>query len=83
MKLLMERNGLKVMEYKPMWYDSFYISLLSSKYKNVQAPNGQGKPNWLAALWNGLRSNFSAMRDVQKSSSVIYIIEKNHQTASI
>ena len=86
MKVLMERNGLKVIEYKPMWYDSFYISLLSSKYKNArlravdeamaQAPDSQAKTNWVAALWNGLRSNFRAIRDVQKCSSVIYIIEK-------
>ncbi|MDP4262347.1 MAG: class I SAM-dependent methyltransferase [Bacteroidota bacterium] len=69
MKWLMEKNGLKVLKYKPMWYDSFYISLLSSKYKN-------GQTNWIAASWNGLRSNLEALTDVKKCSSVIYIIEK-------
>ena len=69
MSVLMENSGLKVEKYKPMWYDSFYISLLSSKYKN-------GKANLFAAFWNGFRSNLKAMRDVKKCSSVIYIISK-------
>jgi 2-polyprenyl-3-methyl-5-hydroxy-6-metoxy-1,4-benzoquinol methylase len=68
MKRLMEKNGLAIRQYKPMWYDSFYISLLSSKYKN-------GKANWLAAAWNGLRSNLQTMGNVTRCSSVIYIIE--------
>ncbi|MCX6316825.1 MAG: class I SAM-dependent methyltransferase [Bacteroidetes bacterium] len=69
MQVLMEKNGLKLLEYKPMWYDSFYISLLSSKYKN-------GKANLLGAFTNGLRSNINAWGDVKKCSSVIYVIDK-------
>ena len=69
MNVLMEKSGLKIVKYKPMWYDSFYISLLSSKYK-------RGKTNWMAAFFNGLRSNFRAIGNVKKCSSVIYIIEK-------
>jgi cyclopropane fatty-acyl-phospholipid synthase-like methyltransferase len=69
-QILMEKHGLKTLQYKPMWYDSFYISLLSSKYRN-------GKTNWIAAVWNGLRSNMKAMSDVKKCSSVIYVIEKS------
>ena len=69
MQTLMEKNGLKVLHYKPMWYDSFYISLLSSKYKT-------GKANWFTAFWTGLRSNFAAMDDKKKCSSVIYVIGK-------
>jgi 2-polyprenyl-3-methyl-5-hydroxy-6-metoxy-1,4-benzoquinol methylase len=69
MELLMEKHGLKVLQYKSMWYDSFYVSLLSSKYKN-------GKTNWLAAGWNGFRSNLAAMSDKKKCSSVIYVIGK-------
>ena len=68
-KQLMEKNGLRIVQYKPMWYDSFYISLLSTKYK-------KGRTNWMAALWNGLRSNFNAMGNVKRCSSVIYIVEK-------
>jgi len=69
MQTLMGKNGLKVLRYKPMWYDSFYISLLSSKYKT-------GKTNWFTAFWNGLRSNIAAIGDKKKCSSVIYVIGK-------
>ncbi len=69
MKLLMEEAGLKVTDIRPMWFDSFYVSLLSSKYKN-------GSINWLAAIFTGLRSNWNAMRDVKKCSSLIYVISK-------
>lgn len=68
-QMLMEKHGLKIIQYKPMWYDSFYISLLSSKYRH-------GKTSWIAAAWNGLRSNMKAISDVRKCSSVIYIIGK-------
>lgn len=69
MEVLMEKNGLKLLDHKPMWYDSFYISLLSSQYKN-------GKANLLAAFWNGLRSNIKATGRVKRCSSVIYVIGK-------
>ncbi|MBL7740281.1 MAG: class I SAM-dependent methyltransferase [Chitinophagaceae bacterium] len=69
MKVLMEKHGLNVVQYKPMWYDSFYISLLSSKYRN-------GKTNWVAAFITGVRSNLQALADVRKCSSVIYIISR-------
>ena len=69
MKKLMEKHGLKIASYQPMWYDSFYICLLSSKYKN-------GNTNWMAALWNGIRSNLEALGNVKKCSSVIYVVEK-------
>lgn len=66
---LMENHGLKVIEKKPMWFDSFYISLLSSKYKN-------GRTNWIGAIASGLRSNLKAMFNKNYCSSIIYIIEK-------
>lgn len=69
MKLLVEKNGLKLTHYRPMWYDSFYISLLSSRYKN-------GKANYFAAFLNGLRSNLKAFGDVKRCSSVIYVMER-------
>lgn len=69
MKVLIEKHGLSVQAYKPMWFDSFYVSMLSSKYKH-------GKTNLFAAFFNGLRSNYAALKDVKRCSSVIYIIEK-------
>jgi len=69
MQWLMKEHGMKIIDIKPMWFDSFYVSLLSSKYKN-------GNPNWIGAFWTGLVSNIKAMSDVKKCSSVIYIISK-------
>ena len=74
MKLLVAKNGMKVEKFKPMWFDSFYVSFLSSKYKNAHPPKRQGKTNWLAASWNGFVSNLEALFDNDKCSSVIYII---------
>lgn len=68
-QVLMEKHGLKLHRHLPMWYDSFYISMLSSKYKN-------GKTNLLASFFNGLRSNIKAAGDVKRCSSVIYVIGK-------
>lgn len=69
MQQLAAGHQLKIISYKPMWYDSFYVSLLSSKYKS-------GKTALIRAFVSGLRSNFSAMKDVRKCSSVIYILGK-------
>jgi 2-polyprenyl-3-methyl-5-hydroxy-6-metoxy-1,4-benzoquinol methylase len=69
MHTLIEKHGLKILQHKPMWFDSFYVSMLSSKYRN-------GKTNLIASFWNGLRSNLKAMSDVKRCSSVIYIIGK-------
>jgi len=69
MQVLMEQHGLAIMQYKPMWYDSFYVSMLSSK-------NKKGKTNLAGSFFNGLRSNSKALGDVQRCSSVIYIVGK-------
>lgn len=62
-------HGLKLQAKKPMWFDSFYISLLSSKYH-------RGSTSWIGAGWNGLRSNLTALFDKDRCSSLIYILEK-------
>jgi len=67
MEVLMQQHGLQIIAKKPMWFDSFYISLLSSKYRN-------GRTHWLSATINGLRSNAKALGNVDQCSSVIYII---------
>ena len=69
MQVLMEKKGFLVETVKPMWFDSFYVSMLSEKYKH-------GKNNFLRAAWNGLVSNMKAFSDTKKCSSVIYIIRK-------
>jgi hypothetical protein len=75
MKYLMEQNELRITGYKPMWFDSFYVSLLSSKYKNA-ARGKEGKTNWVPATWIGFVSNLKALGRTRKCSSVIYVIGK-------
>ena len=67
---LMQQHGLNVIGKKPMWFDSYYISLLSNKYK-------KGSAGWISALINGTRSNLKTLGNTDKSSSIIYIISKD------
>ena len=53
---------------KPMWFDSFYVSILSETYKN-------GKGNLLKAFFIGLWSNFIGIF-TKEFSSHIYILKK-------
>lgn len=69
MERLMGMNSLSITGVRPMWYDSFYVSLLSSKYK-------KGRTNWLSALWTGLLSNIKVLENKKRCSSLIYIIKK-------
>ncbi len=69
MEKLLGMYNLKLKAIKPMWYDSFYVSMLSEKYKT-------GKGNIIKAFWNGFVSNLKALGDKSKCSSVIYIISK-------
>ena len=66
---LAKLKGFKIEAYKPMWYDSFYVSMLSEQYKS-------GKGNLLKAVWNGLMSNLKAFNDPKLCSSVIYVLAK-------
>ena len=66
MKLLAEKFGFKIVKILPMKFDSFYVSLLSEKYKS-------GKMRWLPAFWNGLLSNLKSM-PVNGHSSLIYVL---------
>ncbi|CAN5285441.1 methyltransferase domain-containing protein [soil metagenome] len=67
MKALMLNSGFEVKKILPMKFDSYYISMLSEKYKN-------GSGNLLAAMWRGWISNRKA--GSEGSSSLIYIIRK-------
>ena len=66
MSILMEANGLKIVEILPMWFDSYYVSLLSEGYKkNPLAP--------LVAFFIGMISNIIALFK-GNSSSLIYVV---------
>jgi 2-polyprenyl-3-methyl-5-hydroxy-6-metoxy-1,4-benzoquinol methylase len=69
METLLAQHGLKLTAVKPMWFDSFYVSMLSEQYKN-------GKGNIAKAVFNGFISNLKAWGNTRKCSSVIYVISR-------
>jgi 2-polyprenyl-3-methyl-5-hydroxy-6-metoxy-1,4-benzoquinol methylase len=66
-KLLFEKEQLNVVKIIPMKLDSFYVSLLSEKYKT-------GKSNFIKAFLIGFKSNLKAKKS-KEYSSLIYIIK--------
>jgi len=65
---LCKRYGFELKETLPMWFDSFYVSLLSEKYKNGG--------NIVKAFYIGLVSNLKALLHKGTCSSQIYIFVK-------
>ena len=68
-QLLFEKENIKLEKVLPMKFDSFYVSLLSEKYKN-------GKINFVKAIWIGLVSNWKAKSSLEYSSH-IYVLKNN------
>lgn len=66
---LFERENILLEKIVPMKFDSFYVSLLSEKYKN-------GKMNFVSAFFTGLRSNIKAKRNFEYSSH-IYVLKNS------
>lgn len=66
---LFSKNGFEVVGTKPMIFDSFYVSLLSEKYRS-------GKSNPFAAFKTGLLSNLKAKKSGEYSS-LIYLIKNS------
>lgn len=62
-------HGFDLIHIKPMYFDSFYVALLSESYKT-------GSKNIFKAFWVGLRSNLRAKR-TKEYSSHIYIFKKS------
>ena len=72
---LMESQGFKLVDMKPMWFDSYYVSLLSEK----NSSNGgflKSAIGWGRAFIIGSISNLKALDETKKCSSVTYIFEK-------
>jgi 2-polyprenyl-3-methyl-5-hydroxy-6-metoxy-1,4-benzoquinol methylase len=64
---LAEKIGMRIESVLPMKFDSYYVSLLSEKYK-------YGKLRWGPALWNGFWSNLIAGGKYSYSSQ-IYVLK--------
>ena len=69
MQRLLEKHRLSLKDTLPMWYDSFYVSMLSEQYQT-------GRSHHMKAVLNGCISNLKAIFNRKKCSSLIYIIDK-------
>ena len=67
MKQLVKKHGLQLKAIRPMWYDSFYVSLLSEKCKT-------GRSRLLPGAFAGFMSNWNALWDRERCSSLIYVM---------
>jgi hypothetical protein len=70
--LISKNPDWKLRKIKPLLLDSFYISMLSEKYKKSPL-------FWLKAVYHGTISNVKALFS-NEFSSLIYIIEKNRKS---
>jgi 2-polyprenyl-3-methyl-5-hydroxy-6-metoxy-1,4-benzoquinol methylase len=66
---LFQKENILLEKILPMKFDSFYVSLLSEKYKS-------GKMNFVSAFFVGLRSNLKAKRNLEYSSH-IYVLKNS------
>ncbi len=66
---LLRKFHFNIFEIQPMKFDSFYVSLLSEKYKSA-------KMGFANAFVNGLKSNIHAKINNNNYSSIIYLAKK-------
>lgn len=66
---LFDAQGMKLEQILPMKFDSFYVSLLSEKYKT-------GKMNYIKAFFTGLKSNREGVKKGEFSSHIYIISNK-------
>jgi len=64
---LLGNYGFKLEDTLPMKFDSFYVSMLSEKYK-------QGSVNYIRAFSTGLKSNLKS-KSASSYSSVVYVFK--------
>lgn len=69
MEHLANEYGFKIVSKKRMWFDSFYVSLLSTKYK-------YNKTNYFVAALVACSSTIASIFHREKCSSLIYILQK-------
>lgn len=69
MQTLLSNHNFTLDDTLPMWFDSFYVSLLSEKYKT-------GNNHFISAFANGAISNIKSLGNNKNCSSVIYFAKK-------
>lgn len=68
---MLNKHRLKIMDIRPMPLDAFYISLLSEKYRESNTLVRYGR-----AFMVGTAGYLCSLRNVEQSSSLIYIVKK-------
>jgi SAM-dependent methyltransferase len=64
---LMSNHGMKLTKVLPMKFDSYYISMMSERYKGG---------NIISGFWRGFISNMKAKKAKNTYSSQVYVIQK-------
>ena len=70
MEYLAKKYTMQILTMRPMWFDSFYVSLLSERYKKT------GLFGMLRAVIIGCLSNIVAVKNNRRASSIVYEIKK-------
>jgi len=73
---LFHSTGFELISTHPMWFDSFYVSLLSARYKNRKPSMLSMLIGTLSAIAIGGISNLYTIIDKKRCSSLIYILKK-------
>lgn len=63
---LMQDAGFSCETIKPLFFDPFYISLLSNKYKS-------GSSGPITAFISGIQTTLAGRKDIEKNSSLLYV----------
>ncbi|WP_373514683.1 class I SAM-dependent methyltransferase [Persicitalea sp.] len=72
MQQLAKKHGFLVQEILPMWFDAYYVGLLSTRYQS-------GKTSLPQSVWRGTASNWKGRKSADGSpntSSLIYVLGK-------
>jgi len=70
MQVILEKHQMRIDQTIPMWFDSFYVSMLSEKYKRKRITLVRGSIK-------GFGSNLNTLFNRQESSSLIFIISRS------
>lgn len=68
MQWLLKATGFQLKKEVPMWFDSYYISLLSEKYTGASG-------SLIKGFYTGAVSNLKAIGNTEKCSSLIYVAQ--------
>ena len=68
MQTLLQLHEMELIKMLPMWYDSFYVSLLSEKYQT-------GKQQFMKGVLTGLQSNMLTLKNSNRCSSLVYVVK--------